>query len=89
MTDNQRDILNTISTADMCTVISSREQAYNDDIRRLRKENVKLKFIIKRLLVNRPNTYSGTDVMTNQAKIFAFDRAVKDAIEYLKEEENK
>lgn len=37
MTDEQQDILNGISMADMCTVISSREQAYKDEIRRLRK----------------------------------------------------
>lgn len=39
MTDNQRDMLNDISIADMCVVISSREQAYKDDIRRLKKTN--------------------------------------------------
>ena len=43
--------------------------------------------IIKRLLINRPDTYSGTDVMTNQTKMFAFASAVNDAIEYLKESE--
>ena len=37
MTDNQRDMLNDVSMADMCVVISSREQAYKDEIRRLRK----------------------------------------------------
>lgn len=37
MTDKQQDMLNDISIADMCTVISSREQASKDEIRRLRK----------------------------------------------------
>ena len=51
----------------------------------LQKRIIRSEFIIKRLLVNRPDTYSGTDVMTNQTKMFAFDNAVKDAIEYLEE----
>lgn len=51
----------------------------------LQKKIIRSEFIIKRLLVNRPDTYSGTDVMTNQTKMFAFDNAVKDAIEYLEE----
>ena len=42
MTDKQQDMLNTISIADMCSVISSREQAYKDEIRRLRKANGEL-----------------------------------------------
>lgn len=37
MTDEQQDMLNDISVADMCSVISSREQAYKDEIRRLKK----------------------------------------------------
>jgi predicted nuclease with TOPRIM domain len=56
------------------------------DKMRLEKNNIRLKFIIKRLLANRPDTYSGTDVETNQIKMFAFSSAVDDAIEYLKEE---
>lgn len=47
MTDKQQDMLHDISIADMCSVISSREQGYNDDIRRLRKENAELKESIK------------------------------------------
>lgn len=37
MTDKQLDMLNDISMADMCAAISSREQAYKDEIRCLRK----------------------------------------------------
>ena len=51
----------------------------------LQKRIIRSEFIIKRLLVNRPDTYSGTDVMTNQTKMFAFNSAVNDAVEYLKE----
>ena len=53
----------------------------------LHKRIIRSESIIKRLLINRPDTYSGTDVMSNQTKMFAFDSAVKDAFEYLKESE--
>ena len=56
------------------------EYAYN-------KAKEQSESIIKRLLINRPDIYSGTDVMTNQTKMFAFASAVNDAIEYLKESE--
>jgi hypothetical protein len=39
MTDKQQDMLHDISIADMCSVISSREQAYKDEIRRFKKTN--------------------------------------------------
>lgn len=49
----------------------------------------KAKEIIKLLLVNKPDTYSGTDVMSNQKKMFNFSNAVDEAMEYLKEEINE
>lgn len=60
-----------------------------DTIRELQKRIIQSKSIIERMVVNKPNTYSGTDIMTNQTKMFAFDAAVKDAIEYLKEIKEK
>ena len=49
------------------------------------KDKEQVESIIKRLVENKPDTYSGTDAMINQKKMFAFSRAVDDAIEYLKE----
>jgi hypothetical protein len=54
-----------------------------------RKSNIQAKLIIKHLLANRPDTYSGTDVMCNQKKMFNFSNAVDEAMEYLKEEINE
>ena len=53
----------------------------------LQKRIMQSESIIKRLLINRPDTYSGTDVESNQRKMFAFNSAVNDAIEYMKENE--
>ena len=44
------------------------------------------KDIIKRLIQNAPDTYSGTDVMLQQSKMFAFQAASVDAYDFLKEE---
>ena len=43
--------------------------------------------IIKTLIENAPNTYSGTDIELQQKKMFAFQNAVNEAQEYLKESE--
>ena len=51
----------------------------------LQKRIIRSESIIKRLLINRPDTYSGTDVTINQKKMFAFISAANDADEYFKE----
>ena len=45
------------------------------------------KEIIRELIDNRPDTYSGTDVELQQKKMFAFQRAVMQAETFLKEDE--
>lgn len=45
--------------------------------------------IIKALIENAPNTYSGTDIELQQKKMFAFQNAVKEAQKYLEEPEEK
>lgn len=44
----------------------------------------KAKDIIERLLINRPDTYSGTYVELIQSKMFQFNRAVLDADDFLR-----
>ena len=55
-----------------------------NEIKELRKENTELKQLIKRLVDNAPDTYSGTDIMRNQSKMFAFSSAMNEAIDLLK-----
>ena len=43
------------------------------------------KDIIKRLISNAPDTYSGTNIELNQSKMFAFQNAVNEGIDFLKE----
>ena len=40
---------------------------------------------IKRLINNAPDTYSGTDVELNQSRMFAFQNAVNEGTDFLKE----
>lgn len=53
-----------------------------------RESNDKLKLakdIIKKLISNAPNTYSGTDIELQQSKMFAFHNAINEAEEFIKE----
>lgn len=43
------------------------------------------KEIIKKLITNAPDTYSGTNVELQQSKMFAFQNAVNEAEDFLKE----
>lgn len=45
------------------------------------------KEIIKQLIDNAPNTYSGTDIELQQKKMFSFQNAVNKAEQFLKETE--
>lgn len=55
----------------------------------LQNRVMRLESIVKCLLINRPDTYSGTDVTINQKKMFAFISAANDADEYFKGIEQK
>ena len=52
-------------------------------IEELKEKNEKLVELVKRLVNNAPNTYSGTDIMKNQSKMFAFSSAMNEAKEML------
>lgn len=43
------------------------------------------KDIIERLVINAPDTYSGTNVELQQSKMFAFSNALNEACDFLKE----
>ena len=45
--------------------------------------------ILKALIENAPNTYSGTDIELQQKKMFAFYNAVEEAQKYLEEPEEE
>lgn len=62
---------------DLMSLVEKRD---NDDKIKLAKD------IIKRLIHNAPDTYSGTDIMLQQSKMFAFQAASVDAYDFLKEE---
>lgn len=51
----------------------------------LYEENEKLKDIIRQLIANAPNTYSGTNIELQQKKMFSFQNAVNKAKQFLKE----
>lgn len=53
----------------------------NDDKIKVAKD------IIKKLINNAPDTYSGTDVELNQSKMFAFQNAVNEGMDFLKVEQ--
>lgn len=57
----------------------------SDDESRLYEENEKLKDIIRQLIANAPNTYSGTNIELQQKKMFSFQNAVNKAKQFLKE----
>lgn len=62
---------------DLMSLVEKRD---NDDKIKLAKD------IIKRLIQNAPDTYSGTDAMLQQSKMFAFQAASVDAYDFLKED---
>lgn len=62
---------------DIMSLIEKRE---SDDKLKLAKD------IIKRLLGNAPDTYSGSDIELQQSKMFAFHNAVNEAEDFLREE---
>lgn len=47
-------------------------------------ETKELKEVLKVLLENRPDTYSGTDINAQQRKMFAFQSAVNRAVELIR-----
>ena len=47
------------------------------------KQLAKAKDIIERLLINRPDTYSGNYIELIQSKMFQFNRAVSDANDFI------
>lgn len=61
---------------DLMSLVEKRD---NDDKIKLAKD------IIKRLINNAPDTYSSTDVELNQSKMFAFQNAVNEGTDFLKE----
>lgn len=61
---------------DLMSLVEKRD---NDDKIKVAKD------IIKRLINNTPDTYSGTDVELNQSKMFAFQNAVNEGMDFLKE----
>ena len=52
----------------------------------LAKENKELQEIIRELIKNRPDTYSGTDIELQQKKMFAFQNAVNKAEAFINKE---
>lgn len=64
---------------ELVDIMSLVEKRESDDKLKLAKD------IIKRLLSNAPNTYSGTDIELQQSKMFAFHNAVNEAEDFLKE----
>lgn len=51
------------------------------------KQLAKAKDIIERLLINRPDTYSGNYIELIQSKMFQFNRAVSDADDFISSED--
>lgn len=62
---------------DLMSLVEKRD---SDDKIKLAKD------IIKRLINNAPDTYSGTDIDLQQSKMFAFQNAVNEGMDFLKEE---
>lgn len=62
---------------DLMSLVEKRD---SDDKIKLAKD------IIKRLINNAPDTYSGTDVDLQQSKLFAFQNAVNEGMDFLQEE---
>lgn len=50
------------------------------------KQLAKAKDIIERLLINRPDTYSGNNIELIQSKMFQFNQAVSDADDFISSE---
>lgn len=64
---------------ELVDIMSLVEKRESDDKLKLTKD------IIKRLLNNAPDTYSGTNIELQQSKMFAFQNAVNEAEDFLKE----
>jgi hypothetical protein len=64
---------------ELVDLMSLVEKKDSDDKMKLAKD------IIKKLVSNAPNTYSGTDIGLQQRKMFAFHNAVNEAEDFLKE----
>ena len=64
---------------ELVDLMSLVEKKDSDDKIKLAKD------IIKKLVSNAPNTYSGTDIELQQSKMFAFHNAVNVAEDFLKE----
>ena len=65
---------------ELVDIMSLVEKKDSDDKIKLAKD------IIKKLVSNAPDTYSGTDIELQQSKMFAFQNAVNEAEDFLREE---
>lgn len=65
---------------ELVDIMSLIEKRDSDDKLKLAKD------IIKRLMGNAPDTYSGSDIELQQSKMFAFHNALNEAEDFLKEE---
>jgi hypothetical protein len=65
---------------ELVDLMSLVEKKDSDDKMKLAKD------IIKKLVSNAPNTYSGTDIELQQSKMFAFHNAVNEAEDFIREE---
>jgi len=64
---------------ELVDLMSLVEKKDSDDKIKLAKD------IIKKLISNAPDTYSGTDIELQQSKMFAFHNAINEAEDFLKE----
>lgn len=64
---------------ELVDIMSLVEKRESDDKLKLAKD------IIKKLISNAPDTYSGTDIELQQSKMFAFHNAINEAEEFIKE----
>ena len=64
---------------ELVDIMSLVEKRESDDRLKLAKD------IIKKLVSNAPDTYSGTNIELQQSKMFAFQNAVNEAEDFLKE----
>ncbi len=76
--------MNEIEKLNMISEWQEQHKQLIEDLDNSKKRIEELEEIIKKLIQNRPDTYSGTDIETQQKKMFAFMVAVNKAEEFLK-----